>query len=64
MDHTAIAQATRILMQYQVDWINDQSPVKIIEKSRRIGISYAEAADDVLTAASNRSAGAPSALSP
>ena len=52
MQHTAVAQAARILMQYQVDWIADQSPVKIIEKSRRIGISYAEAADDVLYAAS------------
>lgn len=52
MQMTAAAQASRILMQYQVDWIADQSPVKIIEKSRRIGISYAEAADDVLYAAS------------
>lgn len=52
MQLTAAAQASRILMQYQVDWIADQSPVKIIEKSRRIGISYAEAADDVLYAAS------------
>ena len=52
MEQTAVAKASGILMQYQVDWIKDQSPVKIIEKSRRIGISYAEAADDVLYAAS------------
>lgn len=52
MQQTQAAQAARILMQYQVDWIADKSPVKIMEKSRRIGISYAEAADDVLYAAS------------
>ena len=52
MQPTQVAQAARILMQYQVDWIADKSPVKIMEKSRRIGISYAEAADDVLYAAS------------
>lgn len=52
MQQTQVAQATRILMQYQVDWIADKSQVKIMEKSRRIGISYAEAADDVLYAAS------------
>ena len=52
MPQTDIAQATRVLMQYQVDWITDGAPVKICEKSRRIGLSYAEAADDVLYAAS------------
>jgi phage FluMu gp28-like protein len=41
-----------IFMAYQVKWAQDQSPVKIMEKSRRIGLSYAEAADDVLYAAS------------
>ncbi|UBQ43958.1 terminase large subunit domain-containing protein [Comamonas thiooxydans] len=41
-----------IFMAYQVKWAEDQSPVKIMEKSRRIGLSYAEAADDVLYAAS------------
>lgn len=56
MQAAAIAQAARILMQYQVDWINDQSPVKICEKGRRIGLSYAEAADDVLYAASTEGA--------
>ncbi|PAX17065.1 hypothetical protein CLI92_05835 [Vandammella animalimorsus] len=52
MQAAGTARASRILMQYQVDWINDQAPVKICEKSRRIGLSYAEAADDVLYAAS------------
>ena len=48
---TAIARATRVLMQYQIDWINDAAQVKVCEKGRRIGLSYAEAADDVLYAA-------------
>lgn len=46
------AKAAAVLMQYQVDWIADPALVKIMEKSRRIGLSYAEAADDVLYAAS------------
>lgn len=43
--------STPILLQYQADWICDKTAVKIIEKSRRIGLSYAEAADAVLHAA-------------
>lgn len=53
MQKTEVSQATdSLLMGYQARWNADISPVKIIEKSRRIGISYAEAADDVLYAAS------------
>ncbi|MCD2164661.1 terminase large subunit domain-containing protein [Comamonas koreensis] len=48
--------AQSIFMAYQVTWAQDQSPVKIMEKSRRIGLSYAEAADDVLYAASSSGA--------
>lgn len=40
-----------LLLDYQLRWIHDYSPVKIIEKSRRIGLSYGEAADSVLHAA-------------
>jgi phage FluMu gp28-like protein len=40
-----------ILLPYQQRWIADKSPVKIIEKGRRIGLSYGEAADSVLHAA-------------
>ncbi len=40
------------LLAYQQRWLEDDSPVKIIEKSRRIGLSWAEAADDALLAAS------------
>jgi phage FluMu gp28-like protein len=39
-----------ILLPYQRRWIEDPAPVKVIEKSRRIGLSYAEAADAVLHA--------------
>ena len=50
------AHALGVLLQYQTDWIADLSPVKICEKGRRIGLSYAEAADDVLYAASQAGA--------
>ena len=46
-----------ILLPYQKRWIADKSPVKIIEKSRRIGMSYCEASDAVLHA-SDRDRGA------
>jgi len=40
-----------ILLPYQARWTADRSPVKIGEKSRRIGWSYCEASDSVLHAA-------------
>lgn len=40
-----------VLLPYQQRWVEDRAPVKAIEKSRRIGLSYAEAADAVLHAA-------------
>lgn len=46
-----------VLLPYQKRWIEDKSIVKIAEKSRRTGLTWAEAADDVLTAASAKSAG-------
>lgn len=42
-----------ILLPYQQEWVADDSQVKICEKGRRIGISWAEAADAALYAASN-----------
>ena len=50
-------QAPSVLLPYQQAWIKDTSPVKIAEKSRRVGLSWAEAADSALTAAQNRDAG-------
>ncbi|MDR0453664.1 MAG: terminase family protein, partial [Deferribacteraceae bacterium] len=41
-----------ILLDYQKRWINDSAPVKVIEKSRRIGVTWAEAIEDTLLAAS------------
>lgn len=39
-----------VLLPYQVRWVSDPADVKFIEKSRRVGISWAEAADDTLYA--------------
>lgn len=41
-----------VLLEYQKLWIADQADVKACEKSRRIGLTWGEAADDALTAAS------------
>ena len=38
---------------YQGRWVADPAPVKVIEKSRRVGLSWAEAADDALYAAAD-----------
>lgn len=38
------------LLPYQQRWIADDSPLKIAEKSRRVGWTWGEAADDVLIA--------------
>ena len=46
-----------VLMGYQQRWVADKSPLKVQEKSRRTGLTWAEAADNVLTAASDRTAG-------
>lgn len=39
-----------VLLPYQQRWIADESQLKIAEKSRRIGLTWGEAADDVLIA--------------
>lgn len=38
----------KYFMPYQIDWINDNSMLRIMEKSRQIGISYASAYDCVI----------------
>ncbi len=45
------------LMGYQQRWIADPSPLKVMEKGRRTGITWAEASDDVLIAAASKAAG-------
>lgn len=46
-----------VLLPYQKRWIADDSPLKIAEKSRRTGITWAEAADDALTGSMSAAAG-------
>jgi phage FluMu gp28-like protein len=46
-----------ILMKHQADWLADKSDLKLAEKGRRTGITFAEALDDTLIAASSRAAG-------
>lgn len=40
-----------VLLPYQQAWIADDAVLKIAEKGRRVGLTWAEAADDVLIAA-------------
>ncbi len=46
-----------VLLPYQARWIADPSPFKVAEKGRRTGLTWAEAADNVLIAAADKSAG-------
>lgn len=46
-----------VLLPYQKRWIDDTSQLKIAEKSRRTGLTWAEAADATLTAGAKKSAG-------
>lgn len=54
---TARASAPAVLLPYQQRWIADTSSLKVAEKGRRTGLTWAEAADDVLIAASSKAAG-------
>lgn len=49
--------ADGILMAHQRAWLEDTSDLKLCEKGRRTGITFAEALDSTLTAAAARSAG-------
>lgn len=49
--------ADGILMAHQISWLEDRSDLKVCKKGRRTGITFAEALDDTLIAASARSAG-------
>ena len=49
--------ADGVLMRHQAEWLEDKSDLKLAEKGRRTGITFAEALDDTLIAASARSAG-------
>ena len=41
------------MLPYQKTWLGDKSPVKVGEKSRRIGLTWAQALDDVLKASTS-----------
>jgi phage FluMu gp28-like protein len=47
-------QPPPVLMGYQQRWVADPAQLKVAEKSRRVGLTWAEAADDVLIAAAER----------
>lgn len=49
--------ADGVLMAHQIEWIADDSDLKVCKKGRRTGITFAEAFDDTLIAAAKRSAG-------
>ena len=48
---TASAAPDAVLLPYQQRWVADDAQLKVSEKSRRTGLTWAEAADDVLIAA-------------
>lgn len=52
-----VVNVPSVLLEYQKEWIGIRAPLKIAEKSRRIGLTWAEAADNVLVAASEKMAG-------
>lgn len=43
--------APPVLLPYQQKWVADDAQLKVAEKSRRIGLTWAESSDDVLIAA-------------
>lgn len=49
-DSESSTQTPSVFLPYQANWCNDKSQIKVYEKSRRIGISWADAADAALTA--------------
>ena len=49
--------ADEVLLGYQKRWIADDSPLKIAQKSRRTGLTWAEAADACLCASTARNEG-------
>ncbi len=51
LPNTAGESAPPVLLGYQQAWVADDAQLKVAEKSRRIGLTWAEASDDVLIAA-------------
>lgn len=49
--------AEGVLMRHQAEWIEDESILKLAEKGRRTGVTFAEAFDATFIAAAKRTAG-------
>jgi phage FluMu gp28-like protein len=52
-NHEAIDRAD-VLLPYQIRWLADEAPVKVAEKSRRIGLTWTEAAASALAASASK----------
>lgn len=57
LPNTAGSDVPAALLPYQIRWLDDKAAFKVAEKSRRTGLTWAEAADNVLTAGSARTSG-------
>src|SRR5271157_3944746 len=51
---TQTHQPKDVLLPYQIRWMADESPIKVGEKSRRIGLTWTEAAASALAAAASK----------
>ena len=56
LPNTAELDVPAVLLPYQQEWIGMKAQLKIGEKSRRIGLTWAEAADNALTSAAAKDA--------
>ena len=50
-EQSNLNQIPAVLLPYQREWLKDRAKIKVWEKSRRIGASWVEACDSVLSAA-------------
>lgn len=57
LPNTADSDVPAVLLPYQVKWVEDDAQFKVAEKSRRTGLTWAEASDNVLSAGAARDAG-------
>ncbi|MCW4599990.1 terminase large subunit domain-containing protein [Pasteurella multocida] len=57
LDCIHVFNPNELLLGYQKRWIADESQLKIVEKSRRTGLTWAEAADNALIASTRKSDG-------
>ncbi len=57
LDNFSSFNAEDVLLGYQKRWVADDAQIKVGEKSRRIGLTWAEAADNALDASTRKSDG-------